>query len=195
MKKTFSKTECNFILKILCNFWTLKQDMAELISVKELNEQLQLKPSFKVEVESLEVFEQLSAHQKDISVQKIKIKRMDEHIWLSIPKTERHYYSPRLHIEIEKKQKSSILHCTFGPDPNLWTLFMFIHFFLGLSFIGLLVWLYTNITLDHSNILVYILGALIVLSWIGLYMFARQNRQKAAPQSKQLLKVLAKLIR
>lgn len=169
--------------------------MAKLISIEELNEQLQLKPSFKVEVSDINIEDRISAYQKTDFSKSIKIKRLDEHIWLSIPKADRHYYSPRLHIEIEHKEKLSILHCTFGPDPNLWTMFMFVHFFLGLSFTGLLVWFYTNITLDNSNTIVYSLMLLIALAWIGLYIFARQNRQKAAPQSKQLLKALSELIR
>lgn len=168
--------------------------MAELISIEELNEQLQLKPSFKIEVSELTIPEEFSAHQDDETFREVKIKRLDDHIWLSIPKVDRKYYSPRLHIEIEQKEKTSILHCTFGPDPNLWTLFMFVHFFLGLSFTALLVWFYTNMTLDNSNAIVYILMGFIVLSWIALYFFARKNRQKATPQSKHLLRALSELI-
>ncbi|MBZ9785864.1 hypothetical protein LB456_00185 [Psychroflexus sp. CAK57W] len=169
--------------------------MAELISIEELNEQLQLKPRFKVEVADINIHNRLSVPLEGDLFQKVEIKRLDDHIWLSIIKADRTYYSPRLHIEIEQKEKVCILHCTFGPDPNLWTMFMFVHFFLGLSFMALLVWLYTNITLDNTNTIVYILMSLIALSWIFLYIFARQNRQKAAPQSKQLLKAFSKLIR
>lgn len=169
--------------------------MADLISIEELNEQLQLKPSFKVEVSELNIENQISDFQNTDSLQAVKIKQLDEHIWLSIPKINKKYYSPRLHIEIEKKEENHILHCTFGPDPDLWTMFMFVHFFLGLSFTGLLIWLYTNITLGNSNVPVYISMFLIALAWIGLYVFARQNRQKAAPQSKKLLKALSELIR
>lgn len=167
--------------------------MAELISIEELNEQIKLRPSFRVEVHDTTLQEQLSA-KRNKSLKNVRIKRLDEHVWLSIPQSDRKYYSPRLHLEIEKKEKSCILNCTFGPDPNLWTMFMFVHFFLGLSFIGLLVWLYTNITLGDSNTIVYILMSLIVISWISLYIFARQNRQKATPQSRQLLKALSELV-
>ncbi|MBZ9777349.1 hypothetical protein LB452_00300 [Psychroflexus sp. CAK8W] len=167
--------------------------MAELIDIKDLNEQLQLKPSFKVEVAHLNITDQFSVKENALD-NTIHIKCLDEHVWLSIPKSDRKYFSPRLHIEIEQKEVSCILHCTFGPDPDLWTMFMFVHFFLGLSFTGLLVWFYTNMTLDKSNTLVYVLMALIIISWIGLYIFARQNRQKATPQSKQLLKALSEFI-
>lgn len=169
--------------------------MAQLIKIEELNDQLQLKPSFKVEVENKEIIDQFFEHKKEKTFENIEVKHLDEHIWLSTPEAERHYYSPRLHIEVEQKENLCILHCTFGPDPNLWTMFMFVHFFLGLSFTGLLVWFYTNITLDDSNSIVYILMSLIALAWIGLYIFARQNRQKAAPQSKLLLKTLSEIMR
>ncbi|NEV94880.1 hypothetical protein G3567_12075 [Psychroflexus sp. YR1-1] len=168
--------------------------MADLIRIEELNEQLQLKPSFKVEVTGMNIAEEFSVRKDDALVRGVEIKQLDDHIWLSIPKADRTYYSPRLHLEIEQKGDLSILHCSFGPDPNLWTMFMFVHFFLGLSFVALFVWLYTNMTLGQSNTLVYILMFIVVLSWIALYFFARRNRQKATPQSRQLLKVLSKLI-
>jgi hypothetical protein len=168
--------------------------MAELISVEELNEQLQLKPSFKVEIDNIDILHQFSEHRKAKTLENIEIKLLDDHVWLSIPEVNKKYYSPRLHIEVEHQEKQCVLHCTFGPDPNLWTMFMFVHFFLALSFMGLLTWFYTNITLDHSNLIVYILMAFIALCWIGLYVFARQNREKAAPQSRLLLKALSRLI-
>lgn len=168
--------------------------MTDFISIEKLNEQLQLKPRFKLEVKNTSILEKFSAHQTENTLQDVDIKCLDEHIWFSIPIAKRNYYSPRLHIEVEEKEEKCILHCTFGPDPNLWTMFMFVHFFLGLSFIGLLVWFYTNITLDQSNTLVYILMFIIALFWVGLYVFARKNRQKATPQSRFLLKALAKLL-
>lgn len=167
--------------------------MAKVISIEELNKQIKLKPSFRIEVSDVNIREKF-ADEKNNTFKNIKIKCLDEHIWLSMPKSEEKYYSPRLHIEIEQKEQVNILHCTFGPNPNLWTLFMFVHFFLGLSFLGLIVWLYTNITLNSSTLIVYLLMFLIVLCWIGLYVFARKNRKKAAPQSRKLINALSRLL-
>jgi hypothetical protein len=168
--------------------------MAELITIKDLNNQLQLKPRFKVEISGIDIYDRIKTYQNLKTPKSVILKRLDEHVWLSIPISERHYYSPRLHIEIEQREDDCVLHCTFGPNPNLWTLFMFVHFFLGLAFLGLVVWLYTNLALDHSNTLIYVLMCFIVLSWIGLYVFARKNRKQAAPQSQTLLKTLSQLI-
>lgn len=169
--------------------------MAEFISIEKLNDQIKLKPSFKIDITDDGLYEKLSvsaAHEKEIS---IDVKQLDEHVWLSIPTIEKKYYSPRLHVEIEDKEKSSyVLHCTFGPDPNLWTMFMFLHFFLAIIFIGIIVNLYTNLTLHNSNTISYILLVVIALLWIGLYVFARSSRTKAAPQSRQLLAALHKLL-
>jgi Na+/melibiose symporter-like transporter len=168
--------------------------MAELISVEDLNDQLQLKPRFKLEVSDLSIAENSTIKAKQLNDKQIKFKRLDEHIWISIIGETKRYYSPRLHVEVEQKATTAILHCTFGPDPNLWTLFMFFHFFLGLSFIGLLTWFYTNLSLEQSNALVYSLLLTVALLWIGLYVFARQNRQKAAPQSQAIIRILKQVI-
>ncbi|QSS97681.1 hypothetical protein [Psychroflexus sp. ALD_RP9] len=168
--------------------------MVKILSVEELNEQLQLKPRFKVEVNDANIQKRFSAEKNHQSISNVIIKCLDEHVWLSIPPIEKRYYSPRLHVEIEQRERQCILHCTFGPDPNLWTMFMFVHFFLGLAFIGVLTLYYTNTTLGNSNILAYSLMLTIALLWVALYVFARNNRQKAAPQSKMLLKVLTKII-
>ncbi len=168
--------------------------MSKLVSIDELNDQLQLKPSFKVEVENENFANDVAEYFKKQKFDNINFKQLDDHIWLSISEAKKTYYSPRLHLEVEKKESLTILYCTFGPDPNLWTMFMFIHFFLALSFIGLLVWYYTNITLGTSNILTYVLMGIIAICWISLYLFARKNREKAAPQSKELLNALSKCL-
>ena len=169
--------------------------MAEFISVEKINEQVKLKPSFKVELMDEKLHDKLAPISVKDKALPVDIKQLDDHVWLSIPAIEKKYYSPRLHIEIEDKQNSSYdLHCTFGPDPNLWTMFMFLHFFLAVIFIGIIINLYTNLTLHNSNTLSYVLLVFIILIWIGLYVFARFSRKQGGTQSKQLLEALSKLL-
>lgn len=169
--------------------------MSEFISIEKLNDQIKLKPRFKIDITDARLYEKLSipaAQEKEIF---IDVKQLDDHVWLSIPTIEKKYYSPRLHVEIEDKEKPSyVLHCTFGPDPNLWTMFMFLHFFLAIIFIGIIINLYTNLTLQNSNTISYVLLIFIILIWIGLYVFARFSRKKGAQQSRQLLDALRKLL-
>ena len=57
------------------------------------------------------------------------ITRVDDHVFIKFPKDKQHFWSPQLHLEINKvDDNSSTLHGLFGPNPTVWTLFMFLHF-------------------------------------------------------------------
>lgn len=163
----------------------------------KLNEQAQLKIRFSTETEmSQSLFkEELKKAQLKIS-DKFHLKLSgDHHVWISFTKKHRKLYSPQLHLEyVEEENEKSIIKGTFGPDPNLWTMFMFFHFFLGIVFIALLMWFYTNYSLGNSNAVVYSLMATISLLWIGLYIFARQNRLKGKNQTKELFEIYERII-
>lgn len=116
------------------------------------------------------------------------VKIVDDHIWLGIPKKHQKLYSPNLHIELNKnEQGKSIINAKFGPDPALWTLFMFLHFVLAIASIALIVVAYANYALDKSFTFQVSLLVLFLLVWIGLYIFARINRHRGIHQAKMLL--------
>ena len=54
-------------------------------------------------------------------------------IYFSIPKDDQHIWSPRLSVEFDEGDEENLLHATFGPNPNVWTLFIFIYSFLGFA--------------------------------------------------------------
>ena len=57
------------------------------------------------------------------------IKVNDTHIWFHIVGAQKQYYSPHLHLQLEEHRESGThIRGLFGPDPTLWTLFMFLHF-------------------------------------------------------------------
>ncbi|MDA6069133.1 GTP-binding protein [Flavobacterium sp. AC] len=58
------------------------------------------------------------------------------HIWIDIKSSKKEYWSPHLHLEMESRGKNqSHIRGLFGPDPNLWTFFMFLHFMIAGTFI------------------------------------------------------------
>ncbi|TXD52697.1 MULTISPECIES: hypothetical protein [unclassified Polaribacter] len=62
---------------------------------------------------------------------------VDGHIFISVAKRDEHFWSPQLHLEIvEETIKTSTLKGLFGPKPQVWMLFIFIHFVIGVSFLG-----------------------------------------------------------
>ena len=70
---------------------------------------------------------------------------VDDHIFIKLPKREQHFWSPQLHLEItEKDENTCSLHGFFGPNPTVWTMFMFLHVAVGILFMVDLTWLYSN---------------------------------------------------
>ena len=123
------------------------------------------------------------------------IKIVDNHIWLGIVKKHQKLHSPNLHLELMKSDESKLqINAKFGPDPSLWTLFMFLHFGLALASITLMVVAYANYTLQKNFVFQLVFLLLIVVIWIGLYVFARVNRSKGKGQAKMLLQIAKEIL-
>ena len=112
---------------------------------------------------------------------------VDEHIFISVSKKEEHFWSPQLHLEIiEKSEKKSLLKGLFGPKPQVWTLFMFIHFIIGVSFLGFGVMLYSRISLGESMFFPIIMMIVLPLIWILLYFLGKIGKDTGKNQMRDL---------
>lgn len=146
-----------------------------------------LRPRFKIEIPRsntrvLEDFETHKTTQSDVIVN-----RLDDHIFLKLPKHKEHFWSPQLHLEINKvDDNNSILHGLIGPNPTLWTFFMFLHFIIACLFLGFGVWAYTNWALKTSYALQVSLMLFMVVLWIGLYLGGRIGKASSKPQMHDL---------
>lgn len=49
---------------------------------------------------------------------------LSRHVTLSIRKSEQHYWSPVLNIDAEAHEQGTLLRGHFGPNPNVWTMFL-----------------------------------------------------------------------
>ena len=129
-----------------------------------------LRPRFKFELPRsneavLKDFEEAKAAQSDFIVS-----RIDDHVFIKFPKAEQHFWSPQLHLEInEVTQESCMLHGLFGPNPTVWTLFMFLHFVIALVFIAFGIWAYSNWSLKQSYAVQLSVMFLMIIIWIALY--------------------------
>jgi hypothetical protein len=153
----------------------------------ELPNDIVLRPRFKIEIDrdnqsALETFETLKKQQSDFIVS-----RVDDHVFIRLPKHKQHFWSPQLHLEINKKdQKTSWLHGLYGPNPTVWTMFMFFHFLVAGVFIVMGIWAYTNWTLEQDyGLQVGLMGAMVVL-WFVLYIAGRMGKRKGKPEMEQL---------
>lgn len=122
------------------------------------------------------------------------LKRIDQHIYIRFEKQATNFWSPQLHLEISSfsKGKSSI-NGVFGPNPSLWTFFMFLHFGVATLFLILGVFAYSKHSLGHS-ITPFLIGmGFLIGIWFALYVFGRLGRAKGKPQMQQLKKYVDEL--
>ncbi len=115
------------------------------------------------------------------------VKVSDHHVFIRFHKDETHFWSPQLQIEIvDQEDGNSTIYGLFGPNPTLWTFFMFVHFGVASLFIIFGVWAYSNHALGKEIGLQIGLMALMVVAWVVLYVLGRVGKRKGRPQMHRL---------
>ena len=115
------------------------------------------------------------------------IKTSDNHIWLDIVPSKRKYWTPHLHLELEPKSDSEThIRGLYGPDPTLWTFFMFLHFIIAGIFLIFCAIAYSDYILKNSITLDLIIITLMTFFWFFLYYLAKSIRKKGHPQMNEL---------
>lgn len=103
--------------------------------------------------------------------------RADDHVFIKIPKAKQHFWSPQLHLEVIATEDSECeLFGLFGPAPNVWTLFMFLHFLVATLFLGFGVWAYSNYSLGSNFTVQLVLMILLIFVWFVLYLAGKMGK-------------------
>ncbi|NJB72883.1 hypothetical protein GGR42_003381 [Saonia flava] len=153
--------------------------------MKTLPNDIVLRPRFELELKLpkgnvLQFFEK--SKKKDFLV-----KCIDEHVFIKFKKEHSHFWSPQLHLEItEINENISEVFGRFGPNPALWTFFMFLHFGIATLFIVCCIWGYSNWSLGKSYGLQLGILIFMIVVWFSLYAFGRVGKAKGKPQMKEL---------
>lgn len=152
-----------------------------------------LRPRFRLELPDdkealLQTFE-------NSEIKPFLVKRVDDHVFIKFNIDQHHFWSPQLHLEInELEEKGSKLYGVFGPNPTLWTFFMFLHFGVATVFTILGIWAYSSASLDRSyGLQLGLMGFMLVL-WFLLYALGRAGRHKGKPQMHELHKFMLEVI-
>ena len=115
--------------------------------MKPLPNDFVLRPRFQLELS--ETKEGVLQSFENSQVEPFLVKRLDEHVFIKFNKENNHFWSPQLHLEIDEvDEKNCKLYGVFGPNPTLWTFFMFLHFGVATAFIILAIWAYSSAALD-----------------------------------------------
>ncbi|WP_405576537.1 GTP-binding protein [Winogradskyella sp. Asnod2-B02-A] len=161
-----------------------------------LSNDIVLRPRFKFEVATnneslLEGFDRTKSNQTAFIVS-----RIDDHVFIKFPKKDQHFWSPQLHLEINSESDDkSIIHGLFGPNPTVWTMFMFLHFIVAGLFFGFGIWAYTNATLGNSYAIQLFLTLFMIIIWFVLYFAGRIGRSKGMPEMHKLHSFMKETIR
>ena len=153
--------------------------------MKPLPNEIVLRPRFQFELPSTQ--ETILGKFENAECQPFLIKCIDEHIFIKFDEKENHLWSPQLHLEIFKvDEKTCKLYGIFGPNPTLWTFFMFLHFGVAIVFVILGVWAYSSASLNRPYGLQLGLMVFMTVLWFVLYAFGRIGKRKGKPQMHQL---------
>jgi len=155
----------------------------------ELSNEIILRPRFKFNVKEdnnvlLSLFEDKSKSQSDFIVT-----RVDDHVFIKISKEKQHFWSPQLHLEINEdfdNKDNCMIYGLFGPNPTVWTMFMFFHFVVAGFFIGFAIWAYVNWSLENSYAIQLFITLLMMVIWFALYFAGRLGKRTGMDQMHEL---------
>lgn len=153
--------------------------------MKKLPNQIVLRPRFQMEI----LGNREAILRKFIHSQKspYRIKCLDNHVFISFDPTHTHFGTPQLHLEIDAiDEKSSKIYGFFGPNPTLWTFFMFLHFIVATLFIIVAIWAYVRASLQKSYGIQIGFMVFLVILWFVLYIFGQMGKRKGRPQMQEL---------
>ncbi|MDT7830925.1 GTP-binding protein [Flavobacteriaceae bacterium S356] len=159
---------------------------------EEINSEIFLRPRFSIDVEENEIIllERIQNEFKK-AAKEYKAKVVDSHIFIDVPEKDAHFWSPQLHIEVvEKTTSSSTVKGLFGPKPQVWTLFMFLHFIVGGAFITFISMLYIKYSLGESLVFPIVMTITLPIVWTLLYVLGRLGRATGKKQMRDLHRLL-----
>ncbi|MFT7899392.1 GTP-binding protein [Tenacibaculum ascidiaceicola] len=162
----------------------------------KLYNQIFLKPRFQLEYEinSQVLLEEIKKHLNDVS--KYKMKVVDNHVVIDVPENESHLWSPQLHIEIEEvSETSSNIKGLFGPKPQVWTFFMFLHFLVGTAFVIFAIIAYSNWSLKKITMLPIVMLVVLPIAWVALYLVGSLGKSTGKKQMDELKEYTKQLLR
>lgn len=162
----------------------------------EIEKQLQLRPRFEKTVPKS--ISAITEKADDLSISlkpDYTVKTFGVHIWISVGNADKKSYSPHLHLELEEVSPNETkIKGLYGPDPGLWTLFVFLHFAVAGIFITFGVVAYSNWSLNQSGLMPVGVMVIMAVAWAGLYFTARSNRKKGLPQARELERIMNQIL-
>ncbi|TYQ00155.1 hypothetical protein C7447_101764 [Tenacibaculum adriaticum] len=154
---------------------------------EEQNSEIFLRPRFSImcERKATEVMHTLLSNLKE-NKKDFKTRISDNHIFIDIPEKETHFWSPQLHFEVVEDEGKTKIKGLFGPKPQVWTLFMFVHFFVATAFIGFTIMFYVKNKFGESVVFPLVMLVVLPIIWFLLYFLGQFGKQTGKNQMDDL---------
>lgn len=135
----------------------------------------------------------------DVILEQIKLRKLEfegkvivsisgHHIILDIPGNDRHFYTPQLWVRIEEVPEGSgnyMLKGMVGPRPEIWTMFIFFYF--GIGILGFALSLYASSSWMLGNFSHWIWAfPVAILIMLTAYQAGKEGEKLAHDQVEQL---------
>ncbi len=109
-----------------------------------MSDTLAFRPRFKFhsELSMSDINDKIVKHSKQPQEPLIEVQKVQNHLVLSFPKADRHFWTPHMDINLEEDpdhpHRHVLTRCLIAPSPTVWTMFTFVYGFFGfLGFVGL----------------------------------------------------------
>lgn len=142
---------------------------------------LRLRPRFSIRVQETpdEIMQRLSCALQDEGT--VRGERHTYQYELFIRDEHRHFWSPFLNVLLDEEKDGTLVHGRFGPNVNVWTLFLAGYAVLGLSgAVGLIIG-WSQYTIDQPASGLFLAAACLGLSLV-LYVAGKVGERLAGPQ-------------
>jgi hypothetical protein len=144
-----------------------------------------IRPRFK-HLSSLSISElEKLVSQKLAGQNEVKGDQLTGHVYLKIPVADRHFWSPQLHITLEKAESGTLIRGLYGPNPTVWAIFFFGYVLLGLSFFFLGMWGLSQLSLGIESEILWLLPVIGGLAGV-LYLIAQTGQKLGVEQTFKL---------
>ncbi len=118
----------------------------------------------------------------ELNTYELQHRSVSGHIIVVLPKKHKHFWSPTLDINLEKAADGqTVVRVLIGPEPSIWTMFMFFYTIGGLMATAGLVLGYSQYALGHGAFYLWLIpvGIAIIMFF---YLAALAGKSKAREQ-------------
>lgn len=152
-----------------------------------------IRPRFRLKTSLLqeEIMELIHQHgEMDASVINSKY---DRFIKLTIPKKDRHYWTPVLNLSFEQEEDGTLIRGLIGPNDKVWTKFMF--FYGATGTLGTIGSIFALVQWQLHNTLAYLFIIPLTIALLSTIFFtAKFGKKQAHTQMLHLLRFLRRAV-